>query len=460
MIGKLATFAMFVAIARKLGPAGQGDITFALALTGQLLLIAGFGVDTVLVREVARKPGELGSFMGSALTLKLVTIAPALLVAAAVVELGHYSFDARVATYLIGASVAVDTLENTWNAAFQAAERLEFVSIVIVFQRLATGGLVVAVLASGAGVVPVSGTFLVVSVASILLGMWLLRFVASPEWSVDRARVVALVRTGAPVGLIVLFYTVLLRIDTVLLSLLTDNYQVGIYGAAFRLFESTMFLSWSFGSAIFPWLSRKHVESSEQLARGYEVGLGVLLSLLTPIGLGCTLLAAPVVHLLYHSPYAGSVVPLRLLGVVVIAYGVNYLTNSALTAHDRPGLMHRLLLVTLVQNLAMNAILIPPYGATGAAISSAASGGLLGTLSVWQAVRTLGHVRLRRIFAGPVAGGAAMALAVLPVRQSLWEGVLVGAAAYFAGLLLVQRAFFPEDLARVFALVRVGTRSA
>lgn len=459
IIGKVATVAVFVAIARKLGPTGFGDITFALALTGQLLVVSQFGTDQVLVREVAREPGLLGSFMGNVLALKIIAAVPALLITAAVMEFGNYSNDARLATYLIALSVAIDTLENTWNAAFQAHERLEFVSALVVLQRLVTGGLVLGVLAAGAGIVPVSGMFLVGSVATILLAMRLLRFVVLPTWSVQRSRLLPLLRAGIPIGLLLLFLTLLLRVDMVLLSFLSGNHEVGIYGAAYRLFESTMFLSWSFGGAIFPWLSRKQVESRAELARGYEIGLAVMLYLLTPIGLGFTLLARQIIHLFYGTTYNAAITPLRLLGIVVISFGINAYTSSALTAHDRPGLMHRLVLFTLVQNIGMNVALIPPYGATGAALAAAVSGLLLGTLSIWQAARALGRIRLTRIFLGPAVGAAVMAPAVVLVHNSLVAGILLGGTAYLAGLLLVERMFFPDEFARLLTFARIRRKN-
>ena len=178
---------------------------------------------------------------------------------------------------------------------------------------------------------------------------------------------------------------------------MTGNEEVGIYGAAFRIFESTMFVTSAFTSAIFPWFSRKHVEDSSVLSRGYEIGLLVMLTILTPIGVACTVLAAPIVHTLYGTRYDASITPLRLLGAVVIAYGINMFTSSTLAANDRPRLMHSILLITVVQNIAMNALLIPPYGATGAALTAAVSGLLLGVLSIRQGTRTLGHVRLVRV---------------------------------------------------------------
>jgi O-antigen/teichoic acid export membrane protein len=252
----------------------------------------------------------------------------------------------------------------------------------------------------------------------------------------------------------------LLRIDTVLISLISGNEEVGIYGAAFRIFESTMFLSWAFQGAIFPWFSRKHLESKAQVARGYEMGLVVMLALLTPVGVACVLMADPIIEVLYGAQFDASITPLRLLGAVVIAFGVNTLTSSTLAANDRPRLMHSILLVTVAQNLVMNLLLIPPYGATGAALTAAVSGVLLGVLSIRQASKALGRIRLVRVFLGPVLGAAAMSLAIVLVWGSLLGGFLLGGAAYFTTLLIIERWFYPEDFARLLASVGLRTKNA
>ena len=460
IIGKGATFVMFIAIARKLGPAGFGVITFALALSGQLLPLATFGADAVLTREVARGRAALGSFMGNVVTIKVIATVPALLLTAAVVELGGYTSELRLATYLIALSVALDTLENTWNAAFQAYERLELVSILVVFERVITGAAVFALLAMGAGVIPVASVFPVVAAATIVLAGLMLRLVTQPEWHVQRDRLLPLVRAGIPIGVIALLFTVMLKLDTVLLSLLTNSHDVGIYGSAFRLFESTMFLSWSLGAAVFPWFSRIHPERLDDLRRGYEMSVVVMVGLLMPVGVAFLLLAEPIIHVIYGTAYDAAVLPLRLLSVVVVCYGLNAITSNVLTAHDRPGLLHRVLLITLVQNIVMNLVLIPPYGATGAAMSAAVSGLLLGALTLRQAATALGSIHLTRIFLAPVIGGAAMALVVLLVRADLVQGLLFGIAAYALAFLLAERALFPDDFVRLRRLVRLRKAEA
>ena len=414
--------------------AGFGDITFALALTGQLLVIASFGMDVVVSREAIRKPSLLGSLMSDSLLIKLILTVPALVVAATVVQLGDYSSGARIAVYLIGISTVLDTLENAWNAAFQAYERLELVSYVIVFQRLVNGGLVVAVLVAGGGVVAVSSTFVLVSVATLLLAMRLLRLVTSPRWGVDRSRLLPLLRVGFAVGLAILLLIVLLRVDMVMLSLISGNEEVGIYGAAFRIFESTMFLTSAFTSAIFPWFSRKHVEDSSVVSRGYEIGLLVMLSILTPIGVACTVLAAPIVHTLYGTRYDESIAPAasarssrdRVRHQHVHELDARGQRQAAVDAqrpadHRRPEHRHeRSSDPSLRRDRSRpdSGRIRPP------ARRPRRSAG----------TRALGRVRLMRGLPAAVAAAVAMAIAVMPVRDSLVASLFLGSSAYVIAL--------------------------
>ena len=51
---KIATAALYIFVARKLGASEFGIFVFALAFVGVVTAIGGFGQDIVLVREVAR----------------------------------------------------------------------------------------------------------------------------------------------------------------------------------------------------------------------------------------------------------------------------------------------------------------------------------------------------------------------------------------------------------------------
>lgn len=456
LVAKAASLAFFVVMARELGTEGFGDFNFALSLATLVIPAAGFGMDGLLAREVARDRGRVHGFMSNVVAVKALGALLLLALMALVVNLAGYDGDARLAVYLVGAGVALENLGRTWQATMQAHERLGLVSGALIVERTVTSAAGIALMLGGAGLVAVSAVFLGGAAVGLATAHLLLRArVVAPRREVDRSRWLPLVRAGIPIGLVTLLFGTLLQLDVVLLSLLSgDSEEVGVYGAAFRLVAATMFLSWAFGQATQPWLARQEDDRALPLARGYELGLKTLTAVLLPIGVGFAALAEPIVETVYGDGYEGAVVPLRLLGTVVALYGVNQFTSVLLISRYRPSDMRRNLIVVLVQNVVCNVVLIPPLGAEGAAISGAASAVLLGALSLHAGWRLTGRLSLVRAFGGPVLAAAAMAAVLLAVQPSLWTGVPLGAAVYLAALAGWERLANPADVRIVLAALR------
>jgi O-antigen/teichoic acid export membrane protein len=461
---KLASVVFFVAIARELGERSFGDFAFALSFTTVLLIAAGFGTEELVAREVARERGRIHDLLSNVIAMKAAMSVVLLLVAAAVVNVAGYPSDVRVAVYLIGAGVAVENLARSWHSVFQGYERMEFISLGLIAQRFTTAVAGVVVLALGGTLVAVSATFLGGCLVGLAVAMWAMRrYLVRPRIEIDRARWWPLARAGIPIGIVTLLLTTLLKLDQTLISFLAggneDNSEVGFYGAAFRLVEATLFIGWSFSDAMLPWLARQQGDPT-RLARGYELGLKAIGAVLVPIGIGFVLFAEPLIDLLYGDNYEEAVDPLRLLGATVVFSGVNYMASITLIARDRPGRFARAVGVVVVANVVMNVILIPPYGAVGAAISASVSGLALTLMSLWMTAGVAPGLRPLRAFGGPLAGGLGMTAAVLGTGLPFVPAVVVGALGYALCLLAFERLFFPDDLARVRSLLRRAARTA
>jgi O-antigen/teichoic acid export membrane protein len=456
VVAKLASVAFFVVMARELGEVGFGDFMFALSFASLLLLAAGFGTEELVAREVARDRSRVHEYLSNVLAVKVGTSIVLLGLAIAFVELAGYPYDARIAVCLVGAGVAVENLGRTLGSVFQATERMELLSISLIVQRVATAGVGIAVLLSGGGILEVSliflgGSLLGFAVASVVL----LRYVVRPRMAVDRARWWPIVRAGAPIGLAIMVLTVLLKLDQVLLSLLEggEHHEVGFYAAAFRLVEATMFISWSFAAAFLPWVAHRGAEESERLGNGYELALKGLSAVLVPIGVLFVVAAQPLIDLLYGVDYEPAIEPVRWLGVTTVFYGLNLMAATLLVARDRPLDFALICAAVVVLNVALNLVLIPPLGATGAAIAAAASSVALALLGAIRISALTGRLRVLRPFAGPVAGGAAMAATMLAMPLPLVPDALLGAAVYALAFLLVESRLFPDDLAMARGLL-------
>jgi O-antigen/teichoic acid export membrane protein len=457
IVAKGASLAFFVVMARELGEEGFGDFNFALSLATVLVAASGFGSSGLLSREVARDRSLVHDYMSNVGAVKAITSLGLFGVMVAIVNLGSYDSDARLAVYLVGAGVVVENYRATWDAAMQAYERLGLVSVSLIVQRVATAVVGVVLMLGGAGLVAVSAVFLGGALLGFLSAVILLRqAVVRPRRQIDRSRWLPLVRAGVPIGLVSLLFTVLLQFDATLLSFLTggDNTEVGFYSAAFRFVATFFFLSWVLGAALQPWFARQEGDRSLPLARAYELGLKVLTAALLPLSVGCAVLAEPLIDLLYGREFAEAVLPLRLLAIVLALYGISHLTSVLLISRYRPGEFRRVLILVLAQNLGCNLVLIPLLEADGAALSAAISAVLLGALSLRSGSWVTGHIDLARAFAGPLLAGAAMAATLLLLSPPLGAAIALGALVYTVVLVPWERAVNRKDFDMVRATLQ------
>jgi len=448
IVAKVASLLFFITMARELGREGFGAFMFALALTSTLLVGAGFGTDELTSREVARDRTRAGRYLSDVTALKTASAVVLLALAVLIVNLGDFSADARAAVIIVGFGVAVEAIARTWYMIFQAHERLDLVSLSIVIQRTLTAVVGIAVLKSGGGVVPAALVFAGGALVGLAVSELSVRRLVPRRPRPQPRTWPGLLRTSFPIGVAFVLFILLMRLDVTLLSFLSGEEEVGVYAAAFRLVESTQFLAWALSAAMMPWLSRTGGEHGG-LARGYELGLKAMNAMLLPVSLVFVLFADDLIDLLYGPGFAAAVLPLQLLGLTGALYGMQSFASTTLIARDAPGTFARLVAVVVLLNVSGNLVVIPRYGADGAASVALASGVILAAASVWLAARHVGRVRFWRSFAGPLLAAGAMTLVALAVPGPRVLCLALALVAYGATLLAVERLAFRDDL-RIF----------
>jgi O-antigen/teichoic acid export membrane protein len=449
VVAKLGSAAFFIAMARELAPADFGDFNFVFSLTTVLMFASGFGTEDLIVRDIARDRSQLDGYLTNIMILKLGTSIALLFAALGIVTVAGYGSQVQVIVFLVGGGVALQSFQRTLHSVFQAYERMGLISIALIIERMVTAGVGILVLVSGGRLVEASAVFFGGAVIGFCAAAIILyRRVVAPRWAFNLSRWLPLTKAAIPIGMSSVFFILLLKLDQTLLGLIKGgpggNAEVGYYGAAFRLIETTMFLSWAFGGAILPWLSRNR--DSSKLALGYELGLKGLVAVLMPIGVAYVVLAGPIVHLLYGSQYDQAILPLQLLGMMTVFYGINSMAVITLIACHKPGVFTRIVLVVSVVNVTLNLLLIPRFGADGAAFSALLSSTLLGVLSIWRTSAVVGRIRLFRTFAGPVAGGLAMSAVVLLPSESALPAAVAVFPVYLLGLAVFEWFTFRDDL--------------
>jgi O-antigen/teichoic acid export membrane protein len=182
------------------------------------------------------------------------------------------------------------------------------------------------------------------------------------------AGVVSIAGEGFVAGLAAFAGLVYFRIDSVLLGIILGNEDVGIYNVAHRIMEATLIVPAIVATVVFPRVARSAGASP---ALGWTTlalaALGIVVSISFHLG-GERLIA-----LIYGRGHAASGEVLAVLALAIAPTYAGYVLTQALVAADRQRSYLRLAVRALALNVGLNLVLIPSFGAPGAAAAAVAT---------------------------------------------------------------------------------------
>jgi O-antigen/teichoic acid export membrane protein len=454
IVGKLATFVLFAAIARELGEPSVGIYVFAFACLQIAMAPVDFGLDRYLLREVARERASAHRLFFDVLALKLTVAIPALSVCFVAVTVLDYSADARHAVFALSGGMVLDSVARVFWGLFMAHERGELVAAAVVVQRVVAAALGLVALAAGYGVVAVAGTYTVGSLFSVAVaGALLFRTIGRPRFLISPRGWRRVARASLPFGAQDVFSYVLFRADAVLLSLMASEAALGRYGAAYRLFESTTFLSYSVSFAFQPMYSYLNRESNPTIGAVFQRSIKFSLFILLPIAITFGVFSESLMVLFFGAEFADAADALRLLAAVVVLDAVATLGAALILSHGNDRTIVGIVAGILVVNIVLNVALIPVYAERGAAAAWLASELVFAAVVVLIASRRVGGLHWSSMLATPALAGAVMAGVMLLTRQVEVVSIGVGVVAYVVAFLTLERLISPSDLSFVIGMI-------
>lgn len=359
VVGKLLALVLFAVLARETGEPGLGAFVFAMAYLQVASLPVDLGYDRWLVRRLAEDRAAERELLGDVLALKFATALPVFALAIAIV----WGADARDAVIALAPGMAFESLGRSVIAIFTVRERGGATAASLLVQRVASAGLGLAALASGHGVVTVAAAYSAGALLGLVAALALLGALPGrPRPALWRAHA----RASAPFSVQEVFTTAMFRLDAVLLALLATQAIVGRYGAAYRMFDATLFVSIALAATYSPMFT--YLGAAEARA-AFRRSLRAALALLVPVGLVFLVFAEPLCRLIFGDAFEASAPALRILAPSVPLLGVVTLSVAVYVARADPRPMVRVTGLAAVVNVVANLALIPPLEEEGAALA-------------------------------------------------------------------------------------------
>ncbi len=386
-----------IAIARHLGPQYFGDLSFAIAFSIFFAALAKLGLDTIVVREIVRQPERSGDILGAAFVLKLLGGVLALSLAALTIRWIRPHDPALQGLVVIVAAGIVFQAFDTADLWFQSQVQSRWTAIArgSAFVVLATTNISLIVMKA-----PVEAFAWTAAAEAVLCAIgfsvvvWRAPRPADLRLRVRWQQMVILLRESGYLifaGIAVALY---LRLDQILLAEFMDNKAVGLYSAALKLSEMWYVIPTVIVSSATPYLTTLYSQSP-QSPDAYRQKLQQLLNMLMRVAflivIPMVLLARVLMQWLYGAAYAeaGLILSIHIVAAVFVFQGVGI--SAAMVIEQRTRLLWWQTLAGVLCNIALNSVLIPLYGAAGAAVALVLSQLFVnyGVLALWSETRHL-----------------------------------------------------------------------
>ncbi len=479
--GRILTVLVYRKMAHLLGTGGYGIATLAIDVSAILLIIANYGLGTLITREVTRDRKLTLPVMWAALKIRLALAALCFVALYAYAAISHFEVLQRNALYIMGLGVFIEASAMACDAVLQAHDRVISQMWGQIASAIAYFGLAWWCLDKGYGVIGIMWAN-VASRAVRLLVMAPLMFAGTGPWLRDppgraeskAANVRGLMDLGWPIFLASTFGILYYKIDTPLLRAFRNEEAVGVYTLGHRALDYLAYLPGLFATALFPTLLRA-AKDEGGLERVSERALRYLHLIVMPVTLLFTLAAAPVTMWLAKGEqgFADSIIVFRIVvwGMPFLA-ATNVLNRMLYTAGKERSFIV-IALSSLAFNLAANIIVIPKYGYFGASVAVVASQAVSALLH-WIYIRRAGlHLPVARsIFNASAAlviawvATSGLSQLVMPRWGTSWIAlptqagwlpalVVIGVCTLlYLPALLVTRTVTKEDIPVVMSLVK------
>lgn len=373
VISMAAGFFLAILLARYLGPEQYGIFSYGLAIVTLFAVVGHAGMNGLVVRELVSSQRPTTETLGTTFGMKTLGYIIAFIGVIAFFigteEIGSLEFwvlSTLALTIIFRPFAIIDFwFQSQLQAKYSAYVRLS----ALLFATL----LKILLIFSGASLLCFAAANVVQAFLTAVFFILVYYFksnVSIKSWFFSGERAKTLLKESSLVFLGSIFAVIYLKIDQVMLRWLAGAEEVGVYAVAASLSEAWYFIPMAIVSSFFPRLINLRKTNEELFKKRLQQLFDMLFMIAIGVALLVTVLADPMINLLFGSEYneASSILVIHIWAALFI------FMRAALSKWI---LIEKVYVFSLVSqgtgavlNVALNILLIPLWGGVGAALAT------------------------------------------------------------------------------------------
>ncbi|MDE7179929.1 MAG: flippase [Muribaculaceae bacterium] len=444
---------------RVLEPEGIGVINFLNGIIGYILLLTTLGVPMYAVKMVARHRDDAplrDRITTEVILLCLMLSAGGYVLVGLLAQFVPQIHSHRLIFFVLSAPLLFDALGVSW--FYQAMEDFRYITVrelivrsiftvaLFIFVHDASDLLAYAILLTGSS-----------AIGSMINFLHLRKFISRKGLRMRELRPLRHLPAATKVFAMNLITSLYVFLNSIMLGFISGDAEVGYFTAGTRIPHIALVIIGTINNVLFPrcayLLQQGDREGFSQLI---HKSLGLIQGLAYPLMVGIMVLSSPLIMIFCGPDYGPSVGVMLLNAPVILAITFANLTGvQVLYPLDKLNILIMSVSVGAVVNLGLNLLLMPRFGALGAAIATlVAEFGVLTTQLI--AGRGLFPFTPRQLFGmrylGPSLLMGACAYATSCAFSAPLISVLIGTATGFtvyAAILILNRDPLADELALI-----------
>lgn len=365
---------------------GYGEYIIIYEFLAFFGIAADLGLFTIAVKEMSEHEGKIEKIIGNVLSLRTILVVTSMLIGIITVFAVPKYADTRVP---IGVAIAAITfivtiLNGTITSVLQVKLQMGKASISTVLGKAVSVGVMVYVVFYGFPTESDTGFYMLIlagvigNIASLMVTSYYVRKITPIRYQFDLKLWREVLVKSLPLGLALILNTIYFRVDSILISVIRGQEEVGIYGVAMKMLEHFAILPLYFMNSVLPVLTKSIKEKSTKYKKVISYSFDFLAAMSVPMVVGGLLLAYPIIFIVSQPEFLsrtaegfyGSDVALQILILALLFQFLNILFAFILIAVNKQKKLLYINAICVVINITTNLIFIPEYGFIGAAFTS------------------------------------------------------------------------------------------
>ena len=366
----ILSFFVSILTARYLGPGNYGIISYVNAYVAFFTSLCTLGLNSVIIKDFVDKPEEQGEAIGTSLALRFVSSFFSAVMILCIVRVVDRNEPKTIVIAILCSISLVFQVLDTFNYWFQSryAAKVTSIATFVAYAATALYRIVLLIFQKD-----VQWFAFATSIDYIVLGTILFcayKKYNGPKLSVSLEKAKSLLGRSYHYILSGMMVAIYGQTDKFMLKQMLDETSVGYYSLA-----STVNLMWVFVlqaiiDSMYPTIMNLYGKDKKQFERKNRQLYAIVIYVSMAAAVCFVIFAPLVIRILYGEAYLPAVGPLRIITWYTIFSYLGVARNAWIVCMNKQKYLKYMYLSAAFINIGLNYIMIPLWGASGAAVAS------------------------------------------------------------------------------------------